>query len=157
MDKTKCLAQIDQGWNAFQDAIRRLDVESFSVSGVVGEWTVKDIIAHVATWEEECLRHLPQILDGIRPAKYSQTYGGIDAFNALKTSESRGLSLADVQAWAITTHQRLISYLQTVPEDVFATHRAFLRRIKLDTINHYPEHTQAILTWRAAREGSPAA
>ena len=33
-----------------------------SEQGVTGSWSVKDIIAHVTTWEEEALKHLPLIL-----------------------------------------------------------------------------------------------
>ena len=31
----------------------------------MGEWSVKDILAHVTTWEEEALKYLPLILTEI--------------------------------------------------------------------------------------------
>jgi hypothetical protein len=36
----------------------------------MGEWSVKDILAHVTTWEEEALKYLPLILTGGRPPRY---------------------------------------------------------------------------------------
>lgn len=48
-----------------------------------------DIIAHVTWWEEEALTHLPLVLRGGRPPRYSVTYGGIDAFNATMTDERK--------------------------------------------------------------------
>ena len=35
--------------------------------GVVGNWSVKDVLAHVTTWEEEAQKYLPAILEGRRP------------------------------------------------------------------------------------------
>ena len=49
---------------------------------MAGGWSIKDIIAHVTTWEGEALTHLPRILAGEKSPRYSVTYGGIDAFNA---------------------------------------------------------------------------
>jgi hypothetical protein len=32
--------------------------------GVVDDWSVKDVLSHVTTWEQEALRHLPLIIAG---------------------------------------------------------------------------------------------
>jgi len=116
--------------------------------GVTEGWSVKDIISHVSWWEEETLNHLPEIMQGIRPQRYSVLFGGIDAFNAMKTEEWRRLTLAEVRAKAAGTHKELVDYLQGVPEDYFASDTKFRRRLRLDTYSHYPIHTRAILTWR---------
>jgi len=87
-------------------------------------------------------------MQGIRPQRYSVLFGGIDAFNAMKTEEWRRLTLAEVRAKAAGTHKELVDYLQGVPEDYFASDTKFRRRLRLDTYSHYPIHTRAILTWR---------
>ena len=53
---------------------------------VVDDWSVKDILAHVTTWEEEALKHLPLIIAGRTPPR-SAAQGGIDAFNARATED----------------------------------------------------------------------
>jgi hypothetical protein len=121
--------------------------------GVTGDWSVKDIIAHVTWWEEEALTHLPLILTGGRPPRYSVTYGGIDAFNAQMAEQKRELSLSEVLRGRDDTHRRLTEYLQTVPEDQIARETRFRRRLRLDTYGHYPKHAEAIREWR---EGRPA-
>ena len=108
-----------------------------------------DILAHVSAWENEALTHLPHILEGRRPPKYADLYGGIDAFNALKAQESRARPMAEVLARVEETHRQLIAYLHTAPEEQLATETRFRRRIRLDTYSHYPIHTQAIREWRA--------
>lgn len=98
--------------------------------------------------EEEALKHLPHILQGVRPPRYSVVYGGIDAFNAQMTELKRGVTLHEVQEQLDATHLRLVEYLQSVPEEYFTTETRFRRRLRLDTYSHYPIHTQAIHAWR---------
>lgn len=109
---------------------------------------MKDILAHVTTWEEESLKHLPHILQGIQPPRYSVLYGGIDAFNAQMTEQKRSLPLSEVLRQLDETHHQLLDYLQTVPEEQFTTETRFRRRLRLDTYSHYPIHTQSIREWR---------
>ncbi len=115
--------------------------------GVAGDWSVKDVLAHVATWEEEALKYLPLILSEGRPPRYA-SYGGIDAFNARMTEAKRRLSLADIQRRLEETHRELIAYLRRVPEEQFATETRFRHRLRLDTYSHYPLHTSMIRAWR---------
>jgi hypothetical protein len=116
--------------------------------GVTGAWSVRDIIAHVTTWEEEAVKHLPCILDGGRPPRYSVTYGGIDAFNALMTTKKSGLSLSEVFRQQSETHRRLIDVIAGAPELQLKAETRFRRRLRLDTYGHYPKHSQAIRRWR---------
>jgi hypothetical protein len=122
--------------------------------GVVGDWSVKDILAHVNTWEDEALKYLPVIVGGGRPPRYV-TYGGIDAFNAQMTEQKRDLSLADVRRQLDETHRRLVDLIQRAPDDQFTRETRFRRRLRLDTYSHYPQHAEAIREWRA--RGAPPA
>jgi hypothetical protein len=74
-------------------------------------------------------------------------YGGIDAFNARMTEQKRGLSLSEVHAQLVTTHGRLIEFIQSVPDHLVG-HSRFRRRLRLDTYGHYPLHAAAIRQWR---------
>ncbi len=150
---TKVLGKLDATWTAFRESYAGLSDEQVLEPGVTGEWSVRDLIAHVTWWEEEALEHLPLILEGGRPPRYSVTYGGIDAFNALRTRERRDLSLAEVRSQFEETHQRLVAYLQSVDPEQLRGDTRFRRRLRLDTYGHYPIHTADIVNWRA---GSPA-
>jgi hypothetical protein len=116
--------------------------------GVMGSWSVKDIIAHVTWWEEEALKHLPLILKGGKPPRYSTTYGGIDAFNAQMTEQKRDLSLPQVLRQMNETHRKLVGYIQSVSEEQFRRETRFRRRLRLDTYSHYPKHAKAVRVWR---------
>ena len=97
----------------------------------------KDILAHVTTWEQEALKHLPLLLRGEKPPRYSVTHGGIHAFDARMTEQKAGLPLADVLQDLETTHNHLGSFLESAPEDQLRGETRFRRRLRLDTYSHY--------------------
>lgn len=149
MKKQQILDKLEKAWLEFNESYAGLTDEQMQQPGVVGDWSVRDLLAHISWWEEEALKHLPTILEGKRPPRYSVTYGGIDAFNAQMTERMNGLTLGEVRRKAQETHQRLLAYLGTIPEEQFTTETRFRRRLKLDTYGHYPIHTEAIRAWRA--------
>jgi hypothetical protein len=148
MNREQLLKKIDTPWAALRASYAGLNEAQLAQPGVTGDWSVIDILAHVSAWENEALTHLPHILEGKRPPKYSDLYGGIDAFNALKVRESRAVSPAEVLTRVEATHRQLVDYLESAPAEQLATETRFRRRIRLDTYSHYPIHTQAIQEWR---------
>lgn len=153
MKRQKLLERLDKPWTAFKESYAGLSDAQLTEPGVTGDWSVKDIIAHVTWWEEEALKHLPLVVEGGRPPRYSVQYGGIDAFNALMTDEKRGLSLSEVLRQQDETHRRLVDFIRGAPEEHFARETRFLRRLRLDTYGHYPKHAEAIRRWRDASRG----
>jgi hypothetical protein len=133
---------------AFNESYSGLSDVQLMEPGVTGAWSVRDILAHVTTWEEEALKHLPLILKGVRPPRYSVQYGGIDAFNARMTEQKRSLSLSEVRAQLAATHGRLADFIQSAPEHQVISETRFRHRLRLDTYSHYPLHAAAIRQWR---------
>jgi hypothetical protein len=144
----RVLGQLEEAWDAFRAAWDGLDDETMLIPGVTGEWSIRDLIAHVTWWDEESIHHLPEVLEGVRPAKYSDLYGGIDAFNALMTERKADLSLAEVQQEFVETHERLVAYLMELDPELWVGDQRFRKRLKLDTWGHYPIHTADIQRWR---------
>jgi hypothetical protein len=145
--KQRLLNRLDQAWEAFKESYTGLPNARLTEPGVTGDWSVKDILAHVTTWEAEALKHLPVIIAGGRPPRYA-TLGGINAFNADMTEQKRGLSLADVLKELDDTHRRLVDFIRRMPEAQFMRETRARKRIRLDTYSHYPEHAEAIQRWR---------
>ena len=147
MNKQQLLKQLEKAWTAIKESYAGLSDSQLTESGAMGNWSVKDILAHVTTWEEEALKYLPLIITGGMPPRYIQ-YGGIDAFNAKMTEQKRGLALSDVMKQLDETHRRLIDYIRSVPEEHFTRETRFRHRLRLDTYSHYPMHAKAIREWR---------
>jgi hypothetical protein len=143
----RLLGQIDNAWTALADSYAGLPEARLIQPGVVDDWSVKDIVAHVTTWEQEALKHLPLIVAGGTPPRYA-AQGGIDAFNARATEAGRRLSLAEALRRRDETHARLVEFIRRQPEGTFGGRTRARRRLRLDTYGHYPEHTAAIRAWR---------
>jgi hypothetical protein len=148
MSRILLLKRLARAWVAFNESYSGLSDAQLLKSGVTGAWSVRDILAHVTTWEEEALKHLPIILKGRTPPRYSVRYGSIDAFNARTTEEKRGLSLPEVRAQLAATHGRLLDFIRSAPEHQLVGATRFRRRLRLDTYGHYPLHAEAIREWR---------
>jgi len=151
VNRLQLLTRIEEPWSALKGAYGGLSAAEMLEPGVIGIWSVKDIIAHVTTWEEEALAHLALILAGGKPPRYSVTHGGINAFNAQMTQRNRDLPLSEVLRRRDDIHLRLLAFIQGAPEETFATDTRARRRLRLDTYRHYAIHARAIRTWREQR------
>ena len=151
MSRADLLRRLDARWQDLLASYAGLSDADLLAPGVTGTWSVKDIIAHVTVWEEEALTHLPAILEGRKPPRYSVTHGGINAFNAQMTQRNRDLALADVLRRRDDAHRRLLAFIEGVPESECGGDTRFRRRLRLDTYGHYAVHANAIRRWRESR------
>ncbi len=147
----RMLDEIETTWAAFHASYAGLDDDQVQIPGVCGDWSVRDLIAHVTWWDAEAIAHLPEVLAGRRPPKYSDLYGGIDAFNAHMTERDAGLTLDEVRDRSEATHADLVSFVAGVDPALLTPKTRFRHRLKLDTFGHYPIHTANILAWRELR------
>src|SRR5689334_15895973 len=135
--RARLLQRLEKAWDAFRQSYAGLSDAELLEPGVTGTWSVKDIIAHVTWWEEEALTHLPIVMAGGTPPRYSVTYGGIDAFNASMTERRKGLSLTDVLRQQTEVHRRLVALIRRAPDHQVSGETRFRRRLRLDTYGHY--------------------
>jgi hypothetical protein len=147
LNREQLLARIQRRWDAFNQACDGLPDAALMEAGVVEDWSVKDLMLHIATWEEEALKALPVIMEGKRPPRY----GGVDRFNAEQSADWGARTPAEAKEAMQTSHRRLLGFLESVPESWFETETRFRHRLRLDTWSHYPEHTDAILRWRRSK------
>jgi hypothetical protein len=148
------LRRIDTAWQEFEHSYAGLADSQLLEPGVTDTWSIRDLIVHVTTWEEEALEHLPVILEDGRPPRYSVTYGGIDAFNDLMMQRKHDLSLADVLRQQQEIHRRLVHLVERAPEAQLIGDTRFRRRLRQDTYRHYAIHAEAIRNWRKRKEAA---
>jgi hypothetical protein len=70
------------------------------------------------------------------------------------TTKKEGLPLSAVLRRQEEIHRRVIHMIERAPEDQLIRETRFRRRLRLDTYNHYPKHTEAIRRWREQRQVS---
>src|SRR5215469_541894 len=144
MTREQVLKRLNEAWLALKESYAGLPDWLLLEPGVTGKWSVRDILAHITTWEEEALKHLPLILKGGTPPRYSAKYGGIDAFNALMTKQKAGLTLSDVLNQMDEIHARLIDYVRGALEEQVPRGRGVRGRLRLGTCGCYPFHGRLI-------------
>lgn len=150
MNKERVLHHIEQEWKTLLESFKNLKDDIMMESGAVGYWSVRDVLAHITTWDEEALKILPLILEDKPTPRYIR-YGGIDAFNAREQERKRDYSLELIKQQLVATHKSLVNFLAECPDSAFTSKSRFIKRLRLDTINHYREHINQIIRWRAER------
>jgi hypothetical protein len=141
--KARTLSKLEREWQALFQLWEDLPEDILLLPGAVGHWSTRDVMAHITTWENEALKALSLILEG----KPLPRYMGIDAFNAREQERKRHLPLKRVKEELLVTHKKLVQFLENVPESAFASAR-FIKRLRLDAIDHYREHAAQIAAWR---------
>jgi uncharacterized protein (TIGR03083 family) len=96
-------------------ALSGLSEEQIAGDVVAGEWTVKDIVAHLAAWQVEALRAVEQAERGEEPGPMINET--VDEWNARRVAERRRLPLVDVIQEFTESHDELLAALERWPED----------------------------------------
>lgn len=89
-------------------------------SGFAGEWSLKDIIAHVAVYEEWTTNELQRALRG-EQLQWDSALTGLsdDERNAILYEQQRGRSLTCTLAFSRQTYQQLLQAIQALSEEEF--------------------------------------
>lgn len=156
MDRTTLLNTIQTEYAQFESLIAPLSESQLCTLPAEGEWSIKDIIAHVAVWEQICARWLEEFRHGVTPQPAERVDRGI---NGRIYRENRDRSPAEVQALAQRAHQRFLHQVelltQTISEeDLNASQRfawtkdwpseSILAVIADNSYEHYRDHAQHV-------------
>lgn len=147
MKRERLFGRLEGEWASLMESFYGLSDSALNQPGAVGHWSIRDLLGHITTWENEALISLPVILEGKPLPRYASS-GGIDAFNAREQDRKRRMTLVDLNRDLAATHERLIAYVESVPETDYAQESRFLKRLRQDTYGHYREHTNHVLRWR---------
>lgn len=150
--RDRLIGRVHREWTAFEGSLESLPEAAFLETGVVGDWSLRDLMVHITSWEEEALKAIPVILEDRRLPRYRQVYGGIDAFNAMEQQAKAHLSLERVRADMQACHQRLLSHLTELTDESLKSGGRLARRLRQDTYDHYREHMLHVVEWRQQRD-----
>jgi hypothetical protein len=145
---------------------RRLEKNLMSISednlqkpGVNGDWSVKDVLAHLTDWEERFLGWYEAGLRGEVPETpapgLSWSWGNLDILNRQVFEKHRHSSLEDVQTAFEKSYQRTLEVVRSIPaEDMIQPRRyawtkneTLMAYIVANTCNHYRWAKTIIRRW----------
>jgi len=82
MNKKEIMQALEESHEPILEVLDRLSDEEMLEPGVVGDWTLKDLIAHLTRWEAELVKLLWQVRQGILPTSILAGDMDYDAINA---------------------------------------------------------------------------
>ncbi|MBM3959430.1 MAG: DinB family protein [SAR202 cluster bacterium] len=142
MSKAEIIAAVEDTWRAFRDSFERLTTSDLEVAHVAGEWSIKDIVGHVAAWDQE----LAYLVVGREPGK-DLTRRRIDSFNRQQVEKRDGRPVSEVLTELGEVRRLLRDALQSAPDEYFEAASIWRRRIDSYSIYHHQEHTAEIQLW----------
>jgi uncharacterized protein (TIGR03083 family) len=157
MNKAELIEAIKTERAALEAVLATLTPPQMHVAGVCGEWSVKDILAHLASW---AARGITLAFEAERGAKPSYPTGAGDPnwvkLNAADHATQKDRPLDRVLADFRGTHTQLLKRIDALsPELLFDARHWQLRGRPLahvlsgDSYEHDAEHRAQIESWRA--------
>ena len=135
-----------------------------TLKGVAGNWSIKDILAHVWAYEQYIADRMNEIAHGEAYAP-CKTHNALDAFldehgypdfgsplltddeaNAWIYERYKNVPLEEIVAQEIQAFASIMTSLEAMSGDLLNRHN-LLNRIADNTFHHYHEHTHDIKRW----------
>lgn len=110
-----------QKWEAFLDQIGLARMDQ---PGVNGDWSIKDIVAHLTGWNRWLVARLQAAQRGEPepPPHWPAHLQSEDEINAWIYESNRGHSVSEVLNESRHVHQQLLAVIEDLPDDVGIDH-----------------------------------
>ena len=112
----------------------------------LGEWSVKDLLAHLAGWDRTYIVAVGEILAGQKPAFWGHYDRDWATFNARLVDEYGQGSFSDVLRAVEESQRALIAYLQSVPAEEFVKRKQIETLLRVD-VKDGIEHRDQIVAF----------
>ncbi|OGO34778.1 MAG: hypothetical protein A2Z03_07005 [Chloroflexi bacterium RBG_16_56_8] len=86
----------------------------------LGIWSIKDLLAHLAGWDEANLEAVKAVLAGKLPAFYAQMDKDWKSYNAALVAKYKREDFTELAALVCASQRRLIAFLETAPVESFS-------------------------------------
>jgi len=152
IDKGEVEHKLDSEWQALREAVESLSEHELEAPGVVEEWSVKDLLGHMAFWANKAAHDLDAINAGEEGAiQLAGGQEGVDAWNARESEARKEKPLAEVRTeWEGSFEAARQALSVTPPEklEVEVEGWNMFTRFAEDTYRHYREHAAQIREWK---------
>ena len=144
------VAALDAARDDFLDALGDVDEDLVTVPGVMDDWSVRDLVVHVAFWADHAADALDLAAAG-RGADFAYSGAQTDAMNAQTLVEGRSISPAAALQREEAAFTALRQRVASLDPALFA-HRlgngdTVEEVIRYDGPDHYAEHTAHLRAW----------
>ena len=152
MTRDELLKRMDDGRTEFIALVARVPEESMTLPKLANGWSVKDMLAHLSTWERRAA-----YLYGVLSAGKAVEDGvsDLNVFNAATYAANLNRPLAEIRAEESAAFSDLRAVAETAPEAhlfdpaqfAWTEGRPFVDWISSNSYGHYLEHIPDLRAW----------
>ena len=159
MDKSELLSSLDSSRKQLLAAIKGLSAEEMTTPGVMGDWSVKDLLSHLTAWEAELVTMLAQARQGKKPPFADVSSSQTDALNAQWHNETKDRPLERVLIDFHGVRKHTMKQVEAFNDKELNDPKLYKwlgdsplwKWIANETFEHEAEHTEQIIQWREER------
>jgi hypothetical protein len=149
-DRESLLADLDAAHEAFLDALSEVDADLVTTPGVMDDWSVRDIVVHVAAWSEHGAGALEAAASG-RGSEFDYSTDDTDAMNVRILADARSTAPSaalEREAGSFAAFRDAIAALDPALLGVALGNGDTVEKvIRYDGPDHYAEHTGHLRDW----------
>ena len=164
-NKDVFLARLMRERDKFELLINRIGfTRRLTIPGVLGKWSIKDLLAHVLVYEQYMADRMQEIQTGETYVP-SRTQNALDAFldqygypdfgsplldddvpMEWVVEKYKTVSLEDLVTQELNAFASIVASLERMNEEMIGNHNLY-ERIANNTYKHYREHIRDIRSW----------
>lgn len=153
------LEQIRAERAAWDALLAEVGEDRMEEPGPMGDWTFKDLAAHLLGWRERTIARIAAGPGGSAPPPWPASLDTDDEINAWIHEQHRDRPLRDVLADTDRSYERLAALIETMPEEDLMTPGRFgfegmedTALVDADFFGHlHEEHEPSIREWLRTR------
>ncbi len=151
--------QLDDARERLVNSYAGLSEQEMVEPGVAGDWSVRDILAHIAVWDREQTSAYRAMLQGERPYFLDIDMDGVEAFNQERHAQVEGVGVDGVITDFLAAREEMLALLRDVDNAALFAPAPGDEHADLSiaacvgvSYNHDEEHAEMIEDWRAKRQ-----
>lgn len=136
--KKQLIEQSQTNWDKLQSQVNQLSANEIIEGGTVGEWSVKDVLAHLLEWQQMTLSWYYSGKRGEMPLTPSEkfTWREIPALNQAIFEKYQHAELDDIKTWLEASHLEAIESIEMMSDDELFTPKVY-KWTKSTTLGSY--------------------
>ena len=146
------LTALDEARDAFSAALADVEPALMTAPGVVGEWSARDLVHHVAFWAEHGTSAIALAV-AKRGAEFAYDRADTDGMNARAVVEAGGLSAAAVREREYRSFSAFRAAVAGLPAELLGqalgNGDTLEQVVRYDGPDHYAEHAAHLREWFA--------
>ena len=137
----RLLEREQSAWSRMWAQVEGVPAGERARGGVVGDWSVQDMVWHCARWADFCGEHLEVMRGGTFSDPFeSEPDEHWDRMNQDIADQSKAMAWADVEAGAVSARDRVRTAIVALPQVDDVAEKWFAD----ETFEHYDEHAEHI-------------